>query len=266
MHLRALIGFAGICLLTACGGNSSSNNPSQNDIITTSAGAFGKQLSRPVSYDPANDTVVFGSIIYANTGHSFLPDEIDTFANTTLPGTVENHYAVRGVTPSGSGTAMASLTGNLRVDRLDPSIIPTSGTARYTGDYAGIYVNSNGPGDVGSAAHVLGRAEVVADFGFPRIFFNITERTDFRGNPSHSDLNMPALIGANGTFGGQIESINGSLNGHTDILFELTSQEVIGAFTGVEGQEVVGGFRYGYKHNNTASNYAEKGVFVLSKE
>ena len=254
MHFGTLAGFAGISFPAACGGSS-------NRTVVFTPQTIG--LPAAAVYNEGNDTVNRSGFIHVNTNHSFLPDEIDTYSDSTEPFPL-SEFVIRGVTPSGSGIATAYSETESLIERIGTTTMQTTGTVRYDGRYAGLYASQSATIGTG-AAHVLGDAVITAAFDDSLVFVTIENRTDFEGTVSHFDLFLRGDLGANGSFSRAYDAgqnADGSLFGQN--IVREGEREVNGIFTGATGEEVVGTVSFKYVHGAN-SIYRESGVFFAER-
>jgi len=127
-----------------------------------------------------------------------------------------------------SATVDLDLAG-VQVARLGETDLPSSGSATFNGEYAGIFIDE----DLVAVAVIEGDAELTADFGSATISGDITNRVSF-GSSAEDILLLPTAITSAGAFSGT--TTGGEFTGAT-----TSNGEYVGLIVGDTGNEVVGG-------------------------
>ncbi len=170
--------------------------------------------------------------------------------------------AIYGTTSTGAGNAVifsvSPIVGGYNgFERLTPTELPTSGTAVYSGDYAGQFSAINGFKD---ASYVTGSVTLEANFVNLVVNGSITDRQDSTG----VQLTDVVLEQGNIVDGEFLGTVNGGLVDAPNFAkpFDTVYE---GMFVGGNGQEVVGGLTI--RHENTLLDEFgdEVGLFILNQ-
>ena len=200
-------------------------------------------------------------------GHANDAQTIFGFAHRT-PDSLVGMHAV----PGFFGGAGAFFSRTSQTD------LPTSGTAMYTGDYAGVLrLVENGLLGTSTAGLVSGDVDLTADFGANAISGTITNRVRRRTDSNvasllhfASDITIdPSTINPDGSFdlnlsGGAIGPI-----GSPAKLKTASAHLGKGLISGPTGNEVVGGISLTHKNTTvgfapTTNEFKETGVFFAN--
>ena len=172
-------------------------------------------------------------------------------------GTVASYKA----TPSGAGdvawvtspTSTGSGAAGVVFSRRSATVLPTTGTANYTGQYLAALANTN----MDAVAQISGDAQLDANFGTGQVSGSVTNRTEVGGTPfTAADLTLAATSIADGSFSGT--ATGGAINGGGVV----TPGTYSGLLVGATGQEVVGGVELGHMLGGT--DLLEVGAFVAN--
>jgi len=250
-----------LVLLAACGGGSSPTGP---DVIGPASvtDAYANQTTwTEAAYNPTRDRFVltFGdstsvTLPRNTTREGGMPDGFRAYGDG-------NAIAVRGATDSGSGSVYAvraRLDGmEYGLERFGETILPTTGSATYTGGYAGVLGDADN--DLANRGQVNGTAMMTADFASGAVSGRISDRINGNGRVFDDLLLFPTTIDPlTGRFGSRTEG--GVLTG---LEYDTANGEYSGLIVGANGTEVVGGVIVIHSDSISAS-IVETGGFVLT--
>lgn len=271
-----MIGFAGAC--SSGGAENPAPSPietkpietkvvvSKEEIATFSTGAFlfpGSTTSNGDTSDfdigvivPGSGGILIVRNIFNNDANIVEPDGFRAYI-TQSNLTDNGGRAVRGLTPSEAGKAIAVTYAEPRTDALSyfldretDTLIPVTGFAEYEGGYMGLYrfASDNSP-----AGHITGRVELSVDFTDNAVSGMITDRAN-----TGVETLAPIILQA-GTLG------DGSFSGTTTGGAFDSTVAMPGTFTGMvvgeNGQEVIGGVQLTHAVGGV-DRFDEVGVFV----
>lgn len=255
--------FCGLALLmlAACGGAGGATSTTPTTATSASLSGLG------VSYNAASDTITL-----ADRGST------ETLARTPtedryFPGfqvyrsSSGDAFAVRGESPSGDLIAsggVANVGGPGRVStgasviRRSDGTIPTSGSARFTGTYAGALTTEG-------VSFLAGDAQLAVDFGTGTVSGKISHRTFVEGGSLDDLVLSSGTIGADGSFSGKATGGAATGIGGSDTTLGGSFQ---GLFGGGNGSEAAGLVQI--THNLAGSSgahvaAAESGAFIASQ-
>ncbi len=243
---------------------------SKNEIATFSYGTF-LFPGGPTGSGPPSEFDV-GVIIPGSGGLLFLSNIVNNDASIVEPEGFTAYItranlvdsggrAVRGLTPSEAGEAIAVVYGEPRTDALSyflsrevDAVIPVTGTADYAGGYMGVYrfASNNRP-----AGHITGSVELSVDFTNSAVSGMITDRAN-TGIDTLDPITLEVGTLVDGSFSGTT----------TGGAFDSTVAST-GTFTGMivgeNGQEVIGGLQLTHRAGGV-DRFDEVGVFVGVEE
>jgi hypothetical protein len=218
-------------------------------------------------YDAANDRIRlfgfqgdFGFVERSTSPGLGMPANFSVYGRS-------NGDVVRGVTPTGAGAVVAASITDDSIQRAHSRIgatdLPNSGSATFTGTYAGVLNSPSGSVIFYERVGLIrGDATLTADFDAATISGRITDRIDSRGityNPL--DLTQSGIDPTDGSFGA---STSGGLSTQPGYISASGSYE--GLIVGAQGQETVGGVTLEHGVNSTGLlPYVEMGGFVASR-
>jgi len=149
-----------------------------------------------------------------------------------------------------SSTANLGLAG-VQVARLGDTDLPSSGSATFNGDYAGLFVDET----LQAFTVTTGDAQLTADFGNASISGEITNRVV--GGAADDVQLLPTAITSAGAFSGT--ATGGGIPGSTVV----SSGAYVGLIVGDTGTEIVGGLTI--THVGLADFFYEIGGFVAAE-
>lgn len=254
-RIDLVIAAASTFLLAACFGN----GPDSTAVATTedvapTVARTGSAANYAFVYQPTGGTPDRVLRTQSNSGWYYYPDTL-----AGIPSKFKTYrqssegFLLRGTSDSGSGEVIVVDNG-AQLTRHDPTVLPTVGSATYSGSYGAIVVN--GIRDM-SPKTVSGKATLQVDFKdqnvsgaiTDRIYDGVTPSQDvtlntssmsggaFTGTTTGGDLNTSGLTAANGSYTGLLVGPNG--------------EEAIGAVTII--------------HSNGSSTFTEQGGFVANQ-
>ncbi len=243
---------------------------SKDEIATFSYGTFlfpggANGAGPPSEFDvgviiPGSGGLLFLSNIVNNDASIVEPEGFTAYitrANLADSG----GRAVRGLTPSGAGEAIAVIYAEPRTDALSyfldreiDSVIPVTGTADYAGGYMGLYrfASDNSP-----AGHITGRVALSVDFSSNAVSGLITDRAN-TGIETLDPITLEVGTLVDGSFSGT------TTGGDFDSTV-ASSGTFSGMIVGENGQEVIGGLQLTHRAGG-ADRFDEIGVFVGVEE
>jgi len=216
--------------LASCGGGGA---PGPTTVGPTSLGVGILPSGFDASLDVATDEVVFtvDGVEMARMSNTGDIGQFGFYDNAV-------EYALFGQTNSGDGSVLVASSPSLgldvagvQVNRLGDTILPSSGSATFNGQYEGNIVNN-----VFSFISVsYGNAQLIANFENSSISGAITDRIVGGGFTADDIQLLPTAITSAGAFSGT--TTGGNIIGETT----ANNGEYVGLIVGATGNEVVGG-------------------------
>ncbi|MBV1868470.1 MAG: hypothetical protein KUG69_11285 [Marinosulfonomonas sp.] len=278
-----LIAVAGLsaCSGGTSGGTASGTTPLAGGVSGTTGGstqvgtAHGVANGQPVAMTIGGTTItglVRDTTYDKGVLKSFVQSEIDVIAGGSYSNREAGHT---GVSSTGAMSASVMNTDFTSTEaggiqraasyaRVSGGTMPTTGSATFTGDYAGGMGASNI-----SAFIITGDVSLSADFGASTISGNITNRVGGQnivvpGASSFEDVALGATaIGADGSFSG---ATTGGQFADLSIVGAVTSNNGTydGLIGGATGSEAAGAINLliNYDNGGTVRNTTEVGVFI----
>lgn len=263
---------AGLALALAACQTTTSTTPTTQGPTTTQAGLaatadlFGLEGATDVSFD-------LDTLTLTVDGKNFDLKEASELAHGVFDyyGVSGNSHSVAmfGTSPSGrtgAGVAYIASSGGQGIyfQRVGQTVLPTSGTATFNGDYiATVDANS-------AILDISGDATLTADFAASTISGQITNRQDWyrnivpltRGGSTIDDVTLQeTAITGTGTFAGT--ATGGDFNQGTSTSIS-TSGSYAGVIGGATGDEVAGGLVIEHDNTNALFDMTEIGAFVAN--
>lgn len=218
-----------------------------------------------VAFDEAGDTVlvttngppVSAARAVATSFELTRESEYDTGAFAGYVNTGQASAGHLAQTSSGGGYAGVVISASLggmaggEFGRIGETTLPASGSAQFTGSYAGWFV-----GDAGyiPANHLGGDVALMADFDSNQISGAITNRTISDSPFELEDLMLNATEINGGEFAG---TTSGGVYTYPDAT--VSNGKYSGMIVGADGQEIVGGVTMEHDFDGV---YLEVGAFV----
>lgn len=240
-------GIAAAMILAGCGGSSSNGGSGNTTSVTPTSGNSGPDTVVIADAGGGNYDVTVNGV---TTRYATSPAGEQTIGGFTrfsdvagAPGVIGYHDK-NGQTYAGVSMTTASSPVNqyagAEFGRSANSEIPTTGTATFTGNYVGLWVNDAD----GSASFVFdGDVDMTANFGASTVTGTISDRDVYAANTgalnagSLNDLVLSGTINGTGGFSGTATGGEASGVGTT-----TTSNGIIaGLFGGTNGSQVAGG-------------------------
>lgn len=259
---NAILAFAGLVTLSACGGGGTS--PNQTATFNAAAGHRGDARGEialnsagdkiKVDIDGATATLDVGSATAAGTfraGYQGGTESILAFVSETDASRAGlANYRTSGVS---NNTA--------QFERLRTTEVPTQGSASATGDYVGLLTGNGGF----RAGRITGDATVTANFTEGTVRGRVTDRTygsAINGGAIASvqfgDLALNRTdLNQNGRFSGSVQGGGFTVNG---VAATVNSAGYSGLVAGASGDEIVGAVEIDTTYNGSA--FTEYGVFA----
>ena len=253
-----LIAIGALAACDTTDGNSIRTLSSAGDAVVTATEQTGNS-----DFGAAVDTAT-SLFTFTNNGSPLLSLASDrSVVNGELTGyrsATDGTFAFAGVTSNsiaavGLNEAVFPIVDGQVVSRLGTTTVPATGTATYSGDYAGFYT-------LGTVvdAFVYGDAELNADFAANTISGTVTNRqlvdtTTLVQSPDFADLTLgSATVDANGGFSSTTSG--GEISGAT------ATGSYSGLLTGSNAQEAAGQIQV--IHDLGTGTGAETGVFIAN--
>lgn len=262
--LPALLAFGG---LTACGGGGTGGGDMTETVAratTFTETYLDSSTFTDVAYDPDLDVFRItypagdGTFLIQSLGRNLareaiIPDGFRVYGEGDA-------IIVRGVTDSGAGTVYAlrdAFDGaEYSLERIGDTILPTSGSATYTGGYSGLLADLDN--NLVNLGQINGLATLTADFANASIGGEITDRVNGDGRDfddlilTTTSLDMTTGAFDNTTEGGVLVGLD----------YDTAEGSFNGLIVGANGNEIVGGVQV--IHEDTErTTILETGGFVL---
>lgn len=223
-----------------------------------------------VEYDDVSDTILVTSSAPPISAARVIaaPGMIELVRNTGLDtgdfSGYENptystvgHFAQTSTGDGYAGIVISQYFGGIaggEFGRLGDTALPASGSANYTGSYAGWF---SGDGVYLPTNRLGGDVALMADFDSNQISGAITNRTIEDSPFELEDLTLNAANISGGEFSG---TTSGGV--HTYPGATVSNGAYSGMFTGADGQEIVGGVTMEHDFDGV---YLEVGAFVVEQ-
>ena len=277
--------------LAACGGSG--------------GGTTGPTITEPTTQDVARADVASASVFTdwvevgdtrtvvrnrpdGNTAtYALTLEDVDAFDGSTFASfsNAESGPRFRSFEAKGPGGIEARVTGfvNDQVNLLyapqaeyitTGGSIPLSGTANFSGDYAGMLTRrQNLPNPNFTSSYVTGEVQLTADFGSERLDGRISDRQAYAtSNDSESNSLADLTLNALELTGGRSSNSGGSTSGGViqNSSYVATGGNIFGnwqaAVAGEEAEAIAGSISVFHNYNNNNLDLNEVGVFVATKD
>lgn len=254
--------------LSACGGSSTSSPPPVLLPVKTVSG------TTPTAYDPAAGTLVLNGAAVTNPRLTEVVSngEASVFSNvglTTYSAIAQNNdvFALATAEDAG-GTDLRGFTYGRRVT----TELPTIGSATYSGDYAGMFMEDAGGTGQNIFATVDGDVAMAVDLAGKTFTGSITNRQAYNvsgiaapASTSFADAMITGgTIAADRTFSATVTGGERTYSGGT---YTTTAGSTIGVFGGATGNAVAGvvTINQAFPDAGAAPN-SEIGSFIASQD
>lgn len=249
-----------VAALTACGSSSTAVNRVAEPIVTQSGENVGNLA---VSYNEGDNTLTItdGVVVYTYAADPDGDGDYGAIKGYLRQTSLFADYALRGVTPSGSGEAfLVNATEDgyeaaaIFLNRVETTNMPVSGTAFYAGDYSGVYFIITDENSVWQD-NITGRVTLDANFTDSSLSGLIYNRVSVFGGMDNVVLSASSI--SNGAFSGTTSGGSGGNYTASDGTYE-------GLFTGADADEVIGSISIPMTDINRPG--FETGIFVVEDE
>ncbi len=255
--------FISLSLLTVAGcsggGGSDPETPSPETVAAAQVSMGIVPSMVTVDYDEATNvlTVTDGVTTRELAARAFY--DTPGFAGYYVSSTGQ-HYGSGAETSSGGGrvAVVTSPSTSLSVsgafmERTGDTVVPVTGTATYTGDYASWFVTASG---LSGSRLVTGAATLNVDFADSSVDGMITDRENHFSSETFADIVLVEGSIVDGQFSGTTTGGGSSIAGAT-----AAAGEYLGLLTGANAEEAVGGVHL--THTISGTDYVETGAFVV---
>ena len=264
MRIGLATGAVAAALLAGCGGGGGGGVDDDGTPVTAVEATMGQLPSGfSARYDAASDTLILEDGTNSVVLQREARFEVPPYRLYSFRATGRSARVLRAETASGGGISGVALwqggTGLAGpfYARLSDTQLPSDGSATFAGDYAAIVER-----DLNFNFFVKGAATVSADFDTNTISGEITNRTDSaEPRATFADIVLAPAAIVDGRFAG----IAGGGAGTGVLGTTVQPGNYAGLFTGVTGQEIVGGVVISHETVVTRTPLTEYGAFIAER-
>jgi hypothetical protein len=262
---KVAFSFGVMTLVAACGGTTVSAP------ISLTPASF-NEGPVPIGYDPATGA------LSVNAAAVVAPRTTETVSNgnaSIFRSAAPLHHSAIAQNSDVYAVASANLgaTGvrGLTYGRRGPTELPTTGTATFSGDYAGIFGRDPVAGNQSVFAHIDGDANLAVDMANMSLTGSVTNRMAYDDDgvaapvtTSFADVQIAGgTIAADGTFDANVTGGERTYSGGT---YNFVSGSANGAFGGATGNAVAGVIQINQTNPNIGmAAHTEVGSFVATR-